>query len=350
MNPKTSTAELLLAFEAAPLLGEGLIRATALRQTLTRRLTSQPDPDLQLRAQLRFGELLLVLEAPDAASFLVELARQADRRDATIIATRATLLAVRACCREGDRPQAQALLERCAPGSTEHPDLRLDALLAQAWLGAMDAAAKLVEAIRDLPPARDHDRLAALLELADRCELGGDPYRAREALDSALDLARQHHADGPAARAALLLGSLLLRTGELEAAGDHLASALLLARRADSSLVQASAGLLVVSLALSRGSWQSVLDHAEPLIELARLRHNPAMLASLALDRATALWALDRQVDSLSVLMACSVELQAHPQPLELIRARFAELLEQVGAERFSERVTAAAAGLQAQS
>ena len=346
MNPQTSTAELLRALEAAPLLGDGLARATALRQTLTRRLTSQPDPDLQLRAQLRFGELLLVLEAPDASSFLVELSRQADRRDNTIIATRATLLAVRACCRDGDRPQAQALLERCEPGSMEHPGLRLDALLAQAWLGSMDAAAKLVEAIRDLPPARDHDRLAALLELADRCELGGDPYRAREALDTALDLARQHHADGPAARAALLLGSLLLRTGELEAAGDHLASALSLAQRADDSLVHATAGLLVVSLDLSQDRWQAVLDGSAPLGNLARQRHNPAMLASIALDRSTALWALERPVDSLAALMACSTELQHHPRPLELIRARFAELLEKVGEARFGELVTQAATQL----
>lgn len=346
MNSSATTGELLEALEAAPLLGDGLARASSLRKALTRRLTSQPDPAMQLRAQLRFGELLLALEATEASVFLLELARQADGRDDPVVAAKARLLAARACCRAGDKPQAQALVDRCSAPLDEHPELRLDHLLARAWLGPMDAAVLLLEVIQDLPASRDHDRLAALLELADRCELGGDPYRARQALEQALALAQSHHADGQAARAALLLGSLQLRTGELEAADSSLRTALALADRADEGLVRASAGLLVVSLQLHRGDWEHLLATSAPLQQLAQQRHNPAMMASLALDRSTALWSLDRPVDSLVELMTCSALLGTDPQPLELIRARFAELLERVGVERFGLLVTQAGAQL----
>ncbi len=342
------TKDLLEALEATPLLGDGLDRADPLRRALTKRLASRPDPVLQLRAQLRFGELLLVLDAPDAVAHLVELVRLAHSRDATLVAARAALLAVRACCRAGDLPQAQALLETVDATAARTPELRLDHLLARAWLGPMDAAVLLREAIDALPPSRDHDRLAALFELADRCELGGDPYRARRALVQAVELALGHRADGPAARACLLLGSLQLRTGELEAARANLEQALGLAARARDSLVQASAGLLVVSLQLGDAQWEDLLATSDPLRAVARARHNPAMLASLALDRASALWALERPVAALAELMACSTELAAHPQPLELIRARFGELLEQEGPARFGELVTAAATSLRA--
>jgi tetratricopeptide (TPR) repeat protein len=346
MDTTGQAVTLLANLEATPLLGQGLERAKALRRQLTLQLTSHPEPALQLRAQLCFGELLLVLDAPDAAAFLLEQARLAEVRTEPALALRAQLLAVRACCRQGDLAAAQALLARCLPALPSHPQLRLDGLLARAWPGPIDAVALLLEALERLPPQRDHDRLAALLELADRCEEGGDPYRARAALEQALALAYQHRAHGPAARAALLLGSLQLRTGELDPAARSLDSALALATQAGDSLVRCTAGLLVSTLQLSRGDWSAVLATTEPLLALARQRSNPALLASLTLDRATALWATDRPVDSLAALMACSVELAPHPQPLELIRARFAELLEEVGAERFGVLVGEAAARL----
>ncbi len=287
MGPNAAARALLEELEGIPLLGSGLERAQQLRRAATRQLASHPEPRLQLRARLRFGELLLALDAPDTASFLVELAR--------------------------------------------------------AWLGSMDAAAQLQEAIEDLPPERDHDRLAALLELADRCELGGDPYRARASLEQALAVAAHHQAHRQGARAALQLGSLLLRTGELEAAERSLERALELSTRADDGLARAASGLLLSSLLLGRARWGELLGLTEPLPALARQRHNPAMLASLALDRACALWALERAVEALAELMACSAELAPHPQPLELIRARFAELLDEVGPERFQALVTEAA-------
>lgn len=346
MDPNATTVALLETLEATPLLGLGLERAAALRKQLTQRLTSQPDPALQLRAQLCFGELLLVLDAPDAAAFLVEQARQADARDAEALALRARLLAARAYCRQGDLATAQALLDRCEPALSAYPQLHLDALLSRAWPGPIDAVTLLREALENLPPQRDHHRLEALLELADRCEEGGDPYRARGALEEALALARQHRAHGPAARAALLLGSLQLRTGELEPAARSLDTALDLAAQGSDSLVHCAAGQLVAALQLSAGSWAQVLATTEPLLPLARQRHNPALLASLVLDRATALWALDHQVAALAALMACSLELAPHPQPVELIRARFAELLDAVGTDRFAKLVNEAAAQL----
>jgi tetratricopeptide (TPR) repeat protein len=348
VEPEITTRQLLESLEATPLLGTGLERAQFLRRRLSQRLSHEPDPRLQLRAQLRFGELLLVLDAPDTGPFLIDLARQANERRHDAVATRASLLAVRALCRAGDVPAAQSMLEQCDRDQLALPSHRADLLLARAWLGSLDAAAQLQEAIEALPPERDHDRLAALLELADRCELGGDPYRARESLEQALALCSAHQADGQGARAALLLGSLLLRTGELEAAERGLRRAMELGARSKDSLVRATTGLLLSSLLLARHQWEDLLALTEPLPPLARQRHNPAMLTSLALDRASALWALDRPVEALAELMACSAELTAHPHPLELIRARFAELLNETGAERFQELVTEAAARLRA--
>jgi hypothetical protein len=344
MDHTADATALLETLEATPLLGDGLERAAGLRKRLTHQLTRQPDPTLQLRAQLCFGELLLVLDAPDAPAFLLEQARQADVRGEAALALRARLLAVRACSRQGDLGTAHSLLEHCEPALAAHPGLRLDGLLARAWPGPIDAVTLLRAALDDLPPHRDHDRLDALLELADRCEDGGDPYRARAALEQALAVARQHRAHGAAARAALLLGSLQLRTGELEHATHSLDTALALAAQGSDSLVHCAAGQLVATLQLSRGAWAAVLTTTEPLIPMARLRHNPALLASLVLDRATALWALSRPVDTLAELMACSVELAPHPQPVELIRARFAELLDEVGTERFGVLVGEAGA------
>jgi tetratricopeptide (TPR) repeat protein len=343
MGPNTTARALLEELEGIPLLGSGLERAQQLRRAATRQLASHPEPRLQLRARLRFGELLLALDAPDTASFLVELARTASEGHHQALATRASLLAVRALCRAGDIPGAQTMLEQCDAAQLALPAHRIDLLLARAWLGSMDAAAQLQEAIEDLPPERDHDRLAALLELADRCELGGDPYRARASLEQALALAAHHQAHRQGARAALQLGSLLLRTGELEAAERSLERALELSTRADDGLARAASGLLLSSLLLGRARWGELLGLTEPLPALARQRHNPAMLASLALDRACALWALERPVEALAELMACSAELAPHPQPLELIRARFAELLDEVGPERFQALVTEAA-------
>jgi hypothetical protein len=347
MSTATNSAALLEALEATPLLGEGLVRAEALRAALTQRLSRQPDPPLQLRAQLCFGALLLQRGAPNAASFLLELARQAEARELPLLATRARLLAVRARCRSGDLEGARALLDRCEPALAAHPTLHLDGLLARAWPGPIDAVALLEEALERLPASRDHDRLEASLELADRCERGGDPYRARHALEAALDLARRHDARGPAGRASLLLASLQLRCGDQQGARAQLEETLGLAGERD-DLVRGTAGLLLSALLLGEQAWEPLLETTAPLLEGARRRHNPALLASLVLDRAAALWALGRSVDALVALMACSVELAPHPLPLELIRARFAELFDELGAEGFQGLVQQAAATMRA--
>ncbi len=342
--PAPTALQLIEALEALPLLGHGLERATALRGQLTKQLAQRPQPELQLRSQLHLGELLLERGSPDAGTFLRELAEHCDQRRAPLLAARARLLAVRALRRIGDLESARAQQALSGAALEARPELRAEVLLAQAWLGDLEAVALLEEALERLPPERDHQRLAALLELADRCEDGGDPYRARRALERALELAQQHRASGPAGRAALLLGSLLLRTGELEAARGALEEALDLGARAEDSLVQASAGLLVVALQLAEGAWEPLLATSAPLIAIAHSRHNPAMRASLALDRSSAQWALERPVEALVELMTATLELQAHPLPGQLIQARLAEILEEVGAERFTALVQQAAA------
>ncbi len=345
-TPDTRT--ILEELESLPLMGDSLARHKALRATLTRRLTSKPDPQALLRSQLRFGRLLLVFEAPDTSTYLEELARKAEHSQLDDLACQTWLVAARAHCLQGDLPRAQNIVLLQEPRVTRDLEARFDLMLARAWSSATDAEALLVLALDKLPPYRDHDRLAALLELADRCESGGDPYRARSCLDRALALAERHHATRQIGRAALLLGSLQLREGELEGAKVSLARALACAEQVQDTLTTAAAGTLVVGLMLNDEAWEPLLTSSDRLLAVARQRVNPAMLTSLTLDRATAWRALDRPDRSIGELLGATLELETADEqlPLNLIKARFAEMLAELGQERFEKLVEAELAKL----
>ncbi len=337
--------------EGLPLLGSSLERVRALRSSLTRHLASHPDPLALLRTQLRFGALLLVLEAPEASRYLMELCNKATHAGATVLAARAALLAARADCLGGEIHRARATVRGAEAQLQGDPEAGFDFMLARALTSPTDAEALLVRALDKLPPHRDHDRLAALLELADRCERGGDPYRARRCLDQALALAERHQATRQQGRVALLLGSLQLREGDLAGARASLERALLSAEQVKDSLVTAAAGTLNSGLLLHDGAWEPLLELTARLLPVAEQRVNPALVVSLTLDRATAFWALRRHGEAVGTLLHTALALEASDEqlPLNLLKARFAEMLEELGQERFEDLVRAQVAQLRAE-
>lgn len=331
---------LLAALEATPLLGRGLDAAEALRAAIHRQLASHPDPVIALRQRLQFGALLLVRESAEAEGWLRAVAQDATAREQRTIAQRALLMAVRARCVAGAPEAGATLLEEIERSSITAASA-LDHLLARAWIGTLDSVGLLREALDRIPASRDHDRLAVLLELADRCEAGSDPHHARDALEQALALAQAHGAHSAAARAALMLGALLLRTGAPALAAIALDQALAAGASAGDTLAQASAGALSVALLLGQGAWQPLLTRSAPLMEVARARHNGALLASLTLDRATAHVHLDHPDLATRELLTVGRELElgGHEFPLNLIKARLVALLKLVGPERFGALV-----------
>ncbi|MFH1464438.1 MAG: hypothetical protein ABIO70_08625 [Pseudomonadota bacterium] len=336
----TSAPVLLAAIEATPLLGRGLALAEARRAQLARLLASRPEPSLVLRQRLHFGALLLVRESAEADRWLRDLAMEADARGEASIAQRARFMAARARCAAG-APEAAAALLAEVQRAPIAPEAALDQLLARSWLGTLDAVGLLREALERLPPARDHDRLAVLLELADRCEAGGDPYRARVSLEQALALAQAHEAHGAAGRAALMLGALLVRTGTPDVALPALERALAEGEMASDSLIRASAGQILVALLLGQGAWHDVLARSTPLLEVARERRNGALLASLSLDRATAHAALGHPDRATRELLEAGheLELAGEDLALNLVKARLVALLMALGPERFGALV-----------
>jgi hypothetical protein len=281
-----------------------------------------------------------VRESAEADGWLRALGRDAAVRGEPGIAQRALLMAVRARCAAGEPEAGAALLDEIQ-GAPIAPEAALDHLLARAWGASLDAVGLLREALDRLPTSRDHDRLAVLLELADRCEAGSDPYRAREALEQALTLAQQHDAQPALGRAALMLGALLLRTGSPRPAAAALDQAQAAGERAEDTLLQAAAGVLAVALLLGQAAWQPVLDRSAPLLEVARARRNHALLASLALDRATAHVHLAHADLATRELLSIGreLELAGEDLALNLVKARLVTLLGLLGPTRFGALV-----------
>ncbi len=334
----------LEALEALPLLGASLVEARARHRQISAQLAARPDALLLLRNGLHFGQILLVLEAPDAGSHLLALARRAVEQGQAQLATRADLLAVRALWLRGRCDSARQALQRAAhaehePGTPQ----RTDWLLARAWTGPMDAERLLEEALELIPGHRDHDRLAALLLLGDLYETGGDPYRARRCLEQALVVAQTHGADRRTCRVSALLAGLLLRSGDPQGAHEHVLRAVERAIAADDSLVLLSQTTVLAALQLGQGAWQDLLATTALQLDCARQRNNPAAMADAALSRATACFALQEPGQAFAVLLRVGQQLQAagEVRALNLLRARLAELRHKLGAQRFGELVRA---------
>ena len=262
-------------------------------------------------------------------------------------ASRARLLAARALCQREEISRARRHIQRCTGAERPSSPLHADWLLATAGTGGLDSERQLDQALEGLGPERDHDRLAVLLELADRREGGGDPYRARQHLQSALALALQHDAHLQAGRAGLLLGSLLLRGGALAAAHDALELAWSHAGQAQDSLGRAAIGTILAAMAAERSDWPRVLEICDGLAAPARARRNPALKAQLALDRSVAWDALGQPEKAIGDLLLLGLELESEGEQLalNLLRARLGELRLSMGEERFGGAVQRALAG-----
>ena len=337
MQPLSPQA-LLAQLATTPLLGQGRQQHRALCEQLGASLATQPDRAVQMQliaaqALLRFSE-----GRPDASERLGEAARRAADAGDTRLATRLRLTQARALASTGRAATAEVLIEDAAEAVRQDPALLPDLQLARAAVGEPEAPQLWLAALDRLPsPARDHDRLEALLGLGLAARDGNDPVRARGHWGRALALAQAHQDPVALHRISALLGHLCLEAGLPDEASRHLRAALDAATTLDDPLPQLSAGTILAAMALHRGDWAEAEALARRNATAASRRNNWSAMADAAITLSTCRL---RQADlpgAVQALWETATLLRdlGAAAALNLIKARLAELRLEVGAAAF---------------
>lgn len=322
-------AEALSALANTALLGRGRRVADTLTAQVASGLASRPDPETARRLQAWLGILLFVDGRPGAVEPLLEAARRADHAGDQVEALRCRLYAVRALCAVGRVASASELLGQIEPDAAAVPALGGDLRLAMAAAGHPEPRRLWEEALLRLPtPARDLDRVEALLGLGVLARDGEDVVRARSHWRRGLEICDTHGDERGKLRFAALLGNLLLEAGQNAEAEAVLAVAVASAGALGDALVLLSEALPLCALQLGREDWASAERTAVLIEEAASRRNNLHALASAAIDRSTCRLAQGDTSGALRVLMDAAARLRERGSMLGLnvLKARLGEL------------------------
>lgn len=222
-------------------------------------------------------------------------------------------------------------------------ELVADLALVEALSDPPQARACQERALRVLPsPARDHDRLDVMVQLACTERDGGDLSRARQWLHDALTLAHHHAAARASVPVSLTLGLLELEAGDRDAAAAALKPAIALGSPEQLEVLAASSALL--ALHLDAGRFDEGLAVADVLDLCARARDHALARADAAIGRSTCLLRLGRRDPAVAELLRAVLEASRSgvDAAVNLLRARLAELRVELGAESFATALAAA--------
>lgn len=338
-----STAELLRALLATPLVGRGRERAAGLLAELAE---GGELPAWRLEGET--GVLLFYGGQLGASDRLLAGVKGAEEAGETGEVLRYKLLAARALAAVGRAASASELLGE-VPGPV-WDDLALgpEARLAAAAIGHPDARRLWEEALPRLAsPARDADRLEVLLGLGIMARAGGDVTRARRAWEQALGIARAHEDDRERLRLSALLGNLLVEVGLLAEAEARLQEAVEVAERLDEPLILLAEGTVLAALQLGREDWAGAEATGAKVAAAAAKRNNYAGIAEAAITRASARLAADDVTGALTVMWEAATLLQERGGQvgLNLLKARLGEIRVLIGPESFDPIWVAFATG-----
>ena len=336
---------LLDDLEALALLGEGRTRAGELVAQLAPEIIGGNDPTAQLRLLTRAAELAEATETLDAVPRLTEVRDLWGVAGILPLAMALHLRALRVLARRGNPVEARARFEEVADVASQTPEVAADLALARAEVDPMARRSALEAALTLLPsPARDHDRLVALLDLAELHRGGGDLVRATVLLESALSLARRHE-DAPArSTISALLADLLVARGLAHQAEPLLEEAVSLAELRGDDLGLIARGLTLGAVLIARGDWEGVIRLSRRVALAARARGNWLAVAAASIDTGAALQGLGAHQQAIDVLVDSYHRLAAMGArgAANLIRARLAEIRIALGSATFDAALAAA--------
>lgn len=326
------SAAALRELAGTPLLGAGRERAAGLLAALG------PADAPEWLIQGWTGVLLFHSSRLGAVERLLAAVRGAEDAGERQEALRFALYAARALAAVGRAASGEALLEPLLPALEASPALAADLRLTRAALGQGEVRRHWEEALARLPsPARDADRLEALLGLGVLARGGGDATRARRCWTAALALAAAHGDARERLRLSALLGNALVEAGLLVEAEPVLADAVALAAAQDEALILLAEGTVLAALQLRREAWAEAEATALRLAEAARRRNNLPAIADAAITRSSArLGQGDARGAVLALWEAARVLGERGSQAgMNLVKARLAELRVQLGPATF---------------
>ncbi|HCH62577.1 MAG: hypothetical protein CL927_18565 [Deltaproteobacteria bacterium] len=200
------------------------------------------------------------------------------------------------------------------------------------------ARENLEEALQLLTdPARAHERLMALEDLAEAYLAGKEPSRAIDVLKQALKLAEQWADQGRAGHAHALMATIHLTTGRPEASLPHLEAAFAGAIEEDDDLLTVVHGTVLCGLYLDRERWSDAEPVARRILASAERRGNWIGVADAALAWSATFVGQDRASAAVAVVGRTLLTLRqqnAHAAAA-LLHARLGELRAVMGDEAF---------------
>jgi hypothetical protein len=279
----------LTALEATPLLGRHLGGVRRALGRLAVRAVQAGDREAEARL-LALGATLATRDgAEDARARLATATRAAGEAGDLVLEDRLALLSVRVLARDRHRARARDLLADVQGRAQRTPALAGDVALARAAAGFGDARAELEAALAALPsPARDHDRLDARLDLAERLLRGAGAAAARAHLADALAIGRRHDAAEAVSVAAGTLAALALEAGHPTEAAPLLDEALAAAEALDDDLGRVAHGTVRAALCLAAGDPAHAARVAGVVASAARRRNNWIAVADAILTQSCA--------------------------------------------------------------
>lgn len=316
-----------------PLLGPARDRVRAALAALASEATLPP------RLLLRVADLARLDGDPDAGRRLEAAVAAAEAAGDALTAWLGRVQRARWAVEDGGAPAA---LARPAAVALDG-EVRAEEALYEAVSAPRRAREAWGRALEGLPrPARDHDRLAVLEILAQAEREVGDRAAARKHLAAAAALARDHDSPADALRVELLLATLLLESGQADAALPPLTRCLALSPPGSWQRLAAAAPL--AALQLAAGELAGAEATARLQVEAARARGNWLAAADGAMTLADCALRRDALVDGVSLLLTTATEARAagNEAAVSLLKARLAELRQEVGPARFDPALAAA--------
>ena len=326
MAEQTPLAALELA-EATPAVGRGL----GVLQTACVRVGAAlaEQPGLGPRLRLPLGRLARARRTADAVPFLARAVRSLDASGDKERAQAARLELALALAERGDGSRARAVLREVDEGAPRRAGVAL--LTAEATQVDLDRLRAATEA------SSADDRIPLLRLLADCAAAGGDRHGAGEALDRAVDHARQHGAD------ALFVDLSIEAVAQALEAGER-GRAQALAEQALGRAVERQDGVAVIALAstvaslcLGAGDAPGAARAAELQAATAETRNHPLALADAAITVSSALLAAGEPIRAVHHLVHVGGRLReaGTEASLNLVKGRLAELRILLGSDAF---------------
>ena len=322
--------------EAMPLLGSSRLVATNMADQLAYQVNPDTHPEDALRVLIcRF---LAADTSPQTLSQLATAEAWATQEGLSHIAIRIQLLWLAEIGRTHQEAVDEHLLQAAVETASDLGICEAEALLAKAACQPEHRDTHLKAALKHMSEPRWAGlAFRARLDLASALHDGADTAGAEQALNAALDLAREYADPSAEIEARTRIALHLTNRGLAHAAQPHLEAALNLARKEEDDLSTVILSALLCPMYMSQEAWSEAEQLADIMVVAGARRANWYAVVDGHITRSTLSLIQGDPAGAISRLVRAAVHLRelVPAATINILKGRLAELRHRLGNESF---------------